>query len=275
MTRTLALALACSRRTRRRPGRQVTRCCRRQHHRRSRSREDAGHDAGDREGARGGAAVRQHHRVQHVPARAEADAGAGQRALSPACFVHINLNTATAAEIMLMPGAGKRMAHEFEEYRPWQVVRAVRQGDRQVRRREGSRAARAVHVHPAQPQHGHRSRLHDHPRRRQAHGPRVRRVPAVEDAGAVREGDRQVRRRQGSEAPVALRLHSAVSSRCAAVDGRASRGHDCRWRAQAPPPPFELPAPTGKSPVGTTRWVVVDPSRAGNLRARASNAKSK
>lgn len=34
-------------------------------------------------------------------------------------FVNINLNTATAEEIMLVPGAGKRMAHEFEEYRPW------------------------------------------------------------------------------------------------------------------------------------------------------------
>ena len=34
-------------------------------------------------------------------------------------FVHINLNTASAEEIMLIPGAGKRMAHEFEEYRPW------------------------------------------------------------------------------------------------------------------------------------------------------------
>jgi DNA uptake protein ComE-like DNA-binding protein len=34
-------------------------------------------------------------------------------------FIHINLNTATAAEILLVPGAGKRMAHEFEEYRPW------------------------------------------------------------------------------------------------------------------------------------------------------------
>ena len=34
-------------------------------------------------------------------------------------FVHINLNTATPEEIMLIPGAGKRMAHEFEEYRPW------------------------------------------------------------------------------------------------------------------------------------------------------------
>jgi DNA uptake protein ComE-like DNA-binding protein len=34
-------------------------------------------------------------------------------------FVNINLNTATAAEIMLVPGAGKRMAREFAEYRPW------------------------------------------------------------------------------------------------------------------------------------------------------------
>jgi DNA uptake protein ComE-like DNA-binding protein len=34
-------------------------------------------------------------------------------------FIPINLNTASAAEIMLVPGAGKRMAHEFEEYRPW------------------------------------------------------------------------------------------------------------------------------------------------------------
>ena len=31
--------------------------------------------------------------------------------------------------------------------------------------------------------------------------------------------------------------------------------------AQSPPPTFELPAPTGKSPIGTTRWVVTDASR--------------
>ena len=34
-------------------------------------------------------------------------------------FVHINLNTAPPEEILLIPRAGKRMAHEFEEYRPW------------------------------------------------------------------------------------------------------------------------------------------------------------
>lgn len=34
-------------------------------------------------------------------------------------FVHINLNTATREEIVLIPGAGRKMAHEFDEYRPW------------------------------------------------------------------------------------------------------------------------------------------------------------
>ena len=34
-------------------------------------------------------------------------------------FVHVNLNTGTPEEILLIPGAGKRMAREFAEYRPW------------------------------------------------------------------------------------------------------------------------------------------------------------
>jgi DNA uptake protein ComE-like DNA-binding protein len=34
-------------------------------------------------------------------------------------FVHINLNTASPEEILLVPGAGKRMVREFAEYRPW------------------------------------------------------------------------------------------------------------------------------------------------------------
>ncbi|MEW6320677.1 MAG: hypothetical protein AB1635_06275 [Acidobacteriota bacterium] len=41
------------------------------------------------------------------------------RAFYGRAFIHVNLNTASAEEILLIPGAGKRMAHEFEEYRPW------------------------------------------------------------------------------------------------------------------------------------------------------------
>ena len=36
-------------------------------------------------------------------------------------FVHINLNTATPEEILLVPGAGRRMVREFPEYRPWKT----------------------------------------------------------------------------------------------------------------------------------------------------------
>ena len=41
-------------------------------------------------------------------------------------FVPINLNTATREEIMLVPGMGNRMAHEFEEYRPYQNIEKFR-----------------------------------------------------------------------------------------------------------------------------------------------------
>ena len=34
-------------------------------------------------------------------------------------FIHVNLNTGTPEEIILIPGAGKRMVREFAEYRPW------------------------------------------------------------------------------------------------------------------------------------------------------------
>src|SRR5690606_31022146 len=34
-------------------------------------------------------------------------------------FVHVNLNTATADEVLLIPRIARRMTREFEEYRPW------------------------------------------------------------------------------------------------------------------------------------------------------------
>lgn len=36
-------------------------------------------------------------------------------------FVHVNLNTGTRDEILLIPGAGNRMVREFAEYRPWKT----------------------------------------------------------------------------------------------------------------------------------------------------------
>jgi DNA uptake protein ComE-like DNA-binding protein len=40
-------------------------------------------------------------------------------ALYEKAFVHLNLNTATPPEILLVPRIARRMAHEFDEYRPW------------------------------------------------------------------------------------------------------------------------------------------------------------
>jgi DNA uptake protein ComE-like DNA-binding protein len=37
-------------------------------------------------------------------------------------FVHINLNTASREEILLIPGVGNRMLHEFQEYRPYKAL---------------------------------------------------------------------------------------------------------------------------------------------------------
>jgi DNA uptake protein ComE-like DNA-binding protein len=41
-------------------------------------------------------------------------------------FVPINLNTASDEEIMKIPGMGKRMLHEFKEYRPYKSIEQFR-----------------------------------------------------------------------------------------------------------------------------------------------------
>ena len=52
-------------------------------------------------------------------------------------FVHINLNTATSEEILLVPGAGRRMTREFAEYRPWKTYA---QFDREIGKYVGAEA---------------------------------------------------------------------------------------------------------------------------------------
>jgi len=41
-------------------------------------------------------------------------------------FIHINLNTAADEEILLIPGLGNRMLHEFKEYRPYRALAQFR-----------------------------------------------------------------------------------------------------------------------------------------------------
>jgi len=41
-------------------------------------------------------------------------------------FIPISLNTALESDILLIPGVGSRMAHEFEEYRPYSDMEQFR-----------------------------------------------------------------------------------------------------------------------------------------------------
>lgn len=41
-------------------------------------------------------------------------------------FIPLDLNTASEEEILLIPGVGSRMAHEFDEYRPYEAIERFR-----------------------------------------------------------------------------------------------------------------------------------------------------
>ena len=77
-------------------------------------------DTGDRQGDRGEAAV---HQLTELNALLLAQGLTAEQAMAvyQKAFVHINLNTATSEEILLVPGAGRRMVREFAEYRPWKT----------------------------------------------------------------------------------------------------------------------------------------------------------
>jgi DNA uptake protein ComE-like DNA-binding protein len=62
-------------------------------------------------------------------------------------FVHLNLNTATTEQILLIPNAGPRMAREFHEYRPYKALAQFhREIDKYVDDAELSRLEQYVFV---------------------------------------------------------------------------------------------------------------------------------
>ena len=74
-------------------------------------------------------------------------------------FVHINLNTATPRRNSAGAGRGPADGARVRRIPAVEVVGAVRQGNRQVRRRRRDREARAVLLHPDQPEHRDRRRI--------------------------------------------------------------------------------------------------------------------
>ena len=68
-------------------------------------------------------------------------------ALYGKAFIQLNLNTASKAEILLIPGVGNRMLHEFEEYRPYPALaRFHREIDKYVDDAELARLEQYVFV---------------------------------------------------------------------------------------------------------------------------------
>ena len=61
-----------------------------------------------------------------VPAPASTAPSASGTAASGAVIVPININTATDAEILRIPGVGPRMLREFKEYRPYTSIEQFR-----------------------------------------------------------------------------------------------------------------------------------------------------
>ncbi len=64
-------------------------------------------------------------------------------------FVPIDLNTATEEEILAVPGVGERMAHKFEEYRPYSSMEQFRREiGKYVDDTEVARLERYVEIRP-------------------------------------------------------------------------------------------------------------------------------
>ena len=78
----------------------------------------------------------------------EGDLSPDQRAgLRIKLFEPINLNAATEKEVLLVPGVGKRMAHEFLEYRPYEnLARFRREIGKYVDEKEVARLEQYVFV---------------------------------------------------------------------------------------------------------------------------------
>ena len=112
----------------------------------------------------------------------------------PKAFVHVNLNTGTNAEILLIPGAGARMALEFAEYRPWKTWA---QFDKEIGKYIGQAETDRLKQYVFIPVNLNTATDEDILSIPGAGARMVREFKEyrpVEDEGAVRQGDRQVRR---------------------------------------------------------------------------------
>ena len=120
-------------------------------------------------------------------------------------FVHLNLNTATRDEILMVPNLGNRMAHEFEEYRPYKAMAQFRREMKKYVDDKEVAQARTVRVRTHQSEHRHRRGHPLHSRPWKTHAARVQRISPLQEHGAIPSRDRQVHGQERGRASRALR----------------------------------------------------------------------
>jgi DNA uptake protein ComE-like DNA-binding protein len=149
-------------------------------------------------------------------------------------FIHVNLNTATREEILLVPGAGRRMTIEFPEYRPWKTFA---QFDKEIGKYVGQEATDQLRacVHPGEPEYGGRRRHPHHPGAG-AHGPQSGEYrPDVEGSSTRKSANTSVRKRPSV---LAIRHYSVARSTSSVRSyppqaGAARRSRSWRQRPEA------------------------------------------
>ena len=155
-----------------------------------------------------------------VPTRVNAQVGKSQGV--------VDANTAAEKDLAEMPHMTPAIASALVAARPFKSIvdlntflvgQGLKPEDAMEFYQQGVRAHRSEHGDAGGDSAGARSR--------QSHGSRVRRVPAVEVVGAIRQGDWQVRRPRGHRAAGAILLHPGQS------EHRQRRGHPHAFRRRA------------------------------------------
>ena len=108
-----------------------------------------------------------------------------REALYGKLFLPVNLNTASEDEMKLIPGVGNRMAHEFDEYRPYKALAQFRREiGKYVDDDEVARLEQYVFI-PIDLNAASDERYTKHSRPGQAHAARIQRVSSLRQYRAV------------------------------------------------------------------------------------------
>ena len=120
-------------------------------------------------------------------------------------FVHVNLNTGTREEILLIPGAGTRMTKEFMEYRPWKTwTQFDKEIGKYVGQQETDRLKQYVFI-PVNLNTATDEDILSIPGAGTRMVQGVQGIPPLEGEGAVRQRDWEVRGAERNRAAVEIR----------------------------------------------------------------------